>query len=309
MLKLLKNVLAFALFFAAFYFVLLLIIALSTTFTYKAENFMYKYSRISENELRKITEFYDWLEEEDSTEKGIILGSSTAYKNIDPAILTQKTGIDFFNCGTDAQHIAFSEKILRYVTEDHKINYLLLDVVPVLWENDSQESAIKWAAHNSYPYKSFKMVAAENNITLWYYYFYFLMKRMIPSAKYAMEAPLPNWVYKGKGHLCIDNATNINYVNPEKYNKISTANIRALNRIAGICRDRNIKLIVSIPKVLNGDIDEKLVEVEGACFINAEDYSIDSFYLRDSHHMSCNGAARYSQWLGDQLSNCLAENN
>jgi len=309
MARLLKNILSLALFFVVFYTALLFAVILSTQFTFKAEELLFKYNRLSDTHARRLQEFYKWLNKESTSKKGLILGSSTAYMNIDPMQLTEKTGVDFFNCGTSSQSIVLSEKILKDVVQNSKIDYLLLDVLPEIWTSSSLESSVIWVGHTPYPYSRsvLQIVKNENNVNLWNQYLYLLLKRQFSFSKYDVKPEQPDKVYKRKGYVYGKDAVRTEISTFNNYDKISAENAGALKNIVSICKNKNIKLIISIPKVLNADIDESLVRISGTCLINAENFYVDSIYLKDSYHMFYTGSIKYSEWLGDQLKDCIAK--
>lgn len=308
MARLLKNISSLVLFFIGFYIVLLLLISLSTAFTFKVEHVIFRNNKTSGNDYRRIHDFYSWLAINHAG-KGLILGSSTANMNIDPIILQEATDVDFFNCGTNAQTIKLSEKILRYAVERSKVDYVILDVYPELWNYKSPEPVIIWTTHNPVLGNKFmfNMVASSQSVNAWNYYFYFLVKRWLPLTRFDMEKIQLTRVYKTKGHVCIDDTVKTDYAYDTTYNTMSADNRQALHNIAKICRDRNIQLVISIPKVLNADIDESLVKVEGVPLISAAEFAIDSTYFKDSHHMFCKGAEKYSHWLSVRVKGLIKQ--
>lgn len=238
MVRLLKNISSLALFFIGFYIVLLLVISLSTAFTFKVEHVIFRNNKTSANNYRRIQDFHSWL----ATNHGgnaLILGSSTANMNIDPIILQDATDIDFFNCGTNAQTIKLSEKILRYAVERSKVDYVILDVYPELWNYKSPEPVIIWTTHNPALGNKFmfNMVASSQSVNAWNYYFYFLVKRWLPLTRFDMEKIQHTRVYKTKGHVCIDDTVKTDYAYDTTYNTMSADNAQALQHIVEICRE------------------------------------------------------------------------
>lgn len=309
MARLLKNILSLALFFIGFYIVLLFVISLSTAFTFKVENLIYQNPGIYTHDYRRIQDFHNWVEARPDAKRTLILGSSTANMNLDPDILQNVFSTDIFNCGTDAQTIALSEKILKYAVARTNVDYLLLDVHPGMWNHFSHEPVIIWTTNNLELYNGFMfdMVASERSVKVWNYYCYFMVKRLLPFAQYQEKAPLPTRIYKGRGHVCIDDTVRTSPAYSTDYREMSADNTQALHNIAEICRERNIQLIISIPKVLNADIDESLVRVEGVPLISAAEFAIDSTYFKDSHHMFCKGAEKYSHWLSGRVKGLIKQ--
>lgn len=308
MARLLKNISSLALFFIGFYIVLLFVISVTTAFTFKVEHVIFRNNKTSGNDYRRIQDFHSWLAT-NHTGKALILGSSTANMNIDPVILQGATDADFFNCGTNAQTIKLSEIILRYAVERSKVDFVILDVYPELWNYKSTEPVIIWTTHNSVLGNEFmfNMVASSQSVNAWNYYFYFLVKRWLPFTRFEKEEIQETRVYKTKGHVCIDDTVKTDYAYDTTYNTMSADNARALRNIAEICRDRNIQLVISIPKVLNADIDESLVRVEGVPLISGAEFAIDSTYFKDSHHMFCKGAEKYSHWLSGRVKDLIKQ--
>lgn len=302
MARLLKNILSFALFFGGFYIGINLIIAVSTAFTPKVEKLLLRHTAVSKYEYQRIKDLEIWLQQSDTKKTALILGSSTAYMNINPQILSASTGIDFFNCGTSSQTIAHSAAILKHILPEHRPDYLLLDVYPGMWNTTTTEASTDWVINYPLPHQTFilRMVASESSLTLWNLYFYTLIKRCLPFAEYTQTDTIEHSKYVGKGHVCISETLAGYKAIHKEYTSIKKANAEALNEIENVCRVNNITLIVLLPKAINAHVNKKAIKTTTAYVIDVENVT-DEKYYRDSYHMHCEGAERFSYWLAGKL--------
>ncbi len=309
--KLLLNIIRLAGFFILFYISVNILIAASTAFTPKVEKLLLKFSAISEYETRRIKELDEWMQQDESRKTGLILGSSTAYMNINPQILSAQTGIDFFNCGSNCQAINYSCIILKHVLAKHKPDYILLDVYPGMWNTITTEAPTEWVVNYHSPHHAFilRMVSAEHSVILWNHYFYSMIKRCMPFAKYMEAETMEHSKYIGNGHVCFEDAIADYKAVYREYTSIKIDNAIALNEIERLCKDNNITLIILMPKMINTYVRKDIIKTT-AHFIDVENVA-DETYYRDSHHMHCDGAERFSYWLAKRVNEyrLQAENN
>lgn len=298
--KLVTNILTFSCCFLCFYFCVNIFIAASTSFSPAVENKLLKYAKVTKTTEQKIYDLEQWLQKDSAKETGIILGSSTAYMNINPQVITDETGVDFFNCGTSSQTITHSAVILKYILDKHKPDYLLLDVYPGMWDTEITETPMEWAVNHPHPYHIFifRLVAGEKSVGLWNHYLYSLIKRCLPFANYKNTNSLAE--YMGKGHVCLNETLAMKNDITRIYTSMSASNKEALEEIQGICNSNDIELFILLPKPLNAEVNKEVLKKVSAVIIDAEEF-VDRSYYRDYDHMHCDGAARFSHWLSAEL--------
>lgn len=98
--KILRTLLAFVILTLAG----LVLIALSTNFTLKLEQKSFGHMTHWGSSFARIDEFESWAHQKPTQARGLIIGSSTAYRNINPYILSSATHIDWFNLAAVANH-------------------------------------------------------------------------------------------------------------------------------------------------------------------------------------------------------------
>ena len=122
--KILQTLVAFVL----FILVGLILIALSTNFTFKLEQKSFGHMTHWGSSFARIDEFENWAGQKPTKARGLIIGSSTAYRNINPHILQDRSHIDWFNYGSSGQPPKISYFLLQDAFKKTKLDYVLLDI-------------------------------------------------------------------------------------------------------------------------------------------------------------------------------------
>ena len=135
--KLLKTLLAFVL----LIWVGLVLIALSTHFTLQLEQKSFGHMTHWGSSFARIDEFENWAHQKPTKARGLIIGSSTAYRNINPHLLSKATNIDWFNYGSSGQPPKISYFLLQDAFKKTKLDYVLLDIYPAVIALEGLESA------------------------------------------------------------------------------------------------------------------------------------------------------------------------
>lgn len=248
-----------------------------------------------------------WLNNNNEQPKGIVLGASTAYKNIDPHVLSTKTGINFFNAGSSSQCLVHSASILQYITEQTDIKYLIIESYPGIWEYSSAEGSMDWVVNNYKPQRSFvlDMVKHTNNIKLWNYWVYFSLKRSLPFTQDHLLCSPTQSIYKGDGFVYTPESIVRKNTTHESYSEMSDENKDALRKITAICKEKNISAVLLMAKVFNADIDNSSLQDFGIPIIDGNHFNIDSSYYYDSHHMYGRGTDSFSKWVAKEFRNSV----
>ncbi|MCB0699980.1 MAG: hypothetical protein H6551_01725 [Chitinophagales bacterium] len=307
MARFIKNILKFVLVLPLFYLAYLLLVACSTIFTLKIEALTFTNTKTAGSNYQRTIDLDKWIAKT-SKNKGLILGSSTAYKNINPYVLSERTGVDFFNNGSSSQCIFESAYLLDYVLENTEIEYLLLETFPGAWDMVGYETATDWVVNNYKPQRAyvFNTVKHANSLNLWLFYSYFYVKRSIPYTKDYLHYSPDEDNYKGLG-FAYTRDSEFERVNStyKSYDTISPLNKRSLERIINICREKNIKLILVMAKIFNADINKTILTQYDVPLIDCNNFQIDSTYYYDSHHMYGRGTDSFSRWLGDEFNQLM----
>jgi len=291
--KILRTLLAFCLFISAG----LLVIALSTNFTLKLELKSFGHMTHWGSSFARIDEFESWAHQKPTQARGLIIGSSTAYRNINPYILSSATHMDWFNFGSSGQPPKISYFLLQDAFKKTKLDYVLLDIYPDIIDLEGLESAHD-LVYNSrlHPWLKTQLVLRYPNAKLLLRFLYFYTKRCIPSKAHVVSNPAYG-KYAGKGFVCTDSLALSHFDSITKTQRV--ADFETLHDIAALCKQHGTKLILNISpelgKVYRLDPNyRKFLVMSSPNFNNPQ-----HFY--DSHHMTCEGANLYSEGLGSKL--------
>gem|GEM_PF-3960967 len=312
--KVLYRLIQFSGFFLLFCLVLIVLVSYTTPFTpYFEKMLLVNPYEMGEN-YERAKELDVWLESNNDTAEngnGIMLGASTIFSNINPYILGEQTGIDFFCAASNGQPPISSLQLLKYcISTDKKIDFLFMGVDHILWDFGSNECTSEWVVNNYKPGRKyvFDMVRTTDDYTVWVYFAYFSIKRLLPGTKDEFTPKEGNDVYMGKGFTCCDDTRPSKKIMPEVAHKtMSEENHRALTEIIKICRENNIEIRLFIPGFLNYKPDIVFIETFGAPYIDATPAVLDSTYYYDNWHLYCSGTTAYSYNVAALLKESLAK--
>lgn len=304
--KVFFKILQFSAFLLATCFVLILVVASSTAFTPYFEKLLFTHVALNGDNYARTQDLSKWLKQQDTNRKrALMLGGSTIFGNINPNILTDKTGVDFFCAASNGQPFVNSLYILEHcINEGGKPDFLFLGIDHMLWDITGVECSFDWVVNNPSPNRKyvFNMVKHADDYTLWVYYPYFVIKRMLPFTKEYFEKKPYNDEYAGKGFSCYDDKRpqeRLLSVVPSKI--MSTSNWNAFNKIVEICKQENIRLILFVPKFLNYTPDTRRFTALDAVMINATTMELDSTSYYDNSHLRCRGTTPYTLWIAEEF--------
>lgn len=291
--KTLKTLLAFVL----FIWVGLMLIALSTHFTLKIEQKSFGHMTHWGSSFARIDEFASWATQKHTKARGLIIGSSTAYRNMNPHLLSKATNIDWFNYGSSAQPPKISYFLLQDAFQKTKLDYVLLDIYPDVIALEGLESAHD-LIYNSrlHPWLKAQLVVRCQNTKLLLQYLYFYTKRVVPSKAHIIY-DATNGTYTGKGFVCSNQPGLQHFNKPSKTQFIK--DFETLHQIAALCKVNGAKLILNINPELGKSFRLDPV-YRGFEVISSPNFQ-NPEYFYDSHHMTCEGANLYSVGLGSKL--------
>jgi hypothetical protein len=235
--------------------------------------------------------------------KALILGTSTAYRNINPEILDSLTGYNWFNLGSSSQSLEISTELLKQVVTDGELDVLLLDIYGGTLNTDAYESTYDWIKNadgrsiETYPL----LKASKPDSKLISQFLYRQIKQGLPSKNYFYSEP-SNGKYEGKGFVCSNKFAALKSDTCTKRNRVISYTDN-LQDIIKICEEKKIKLILNISPELGvsdniAALPADLRVIEHRDFL-MEESSYQWYY--DSHHMTCEGSRVYTLLLAEKI--------
>lgn len=297
------NGIKFIGFFVPFYILTMLALAICSYFTGAVERELFAGNKHDGDNYFRTLDLYEWFLSETQQDKGLVLGSSTAGLSINPATLTEETGISFFNCASAAQTPELSYILLKQAVANTDIKYLVMDVSPVVWEEEISYPAYDWITNNSAPQNKyvFEMAWRAHQFQLWNCYAYFTIKRLLPHpVEYKVKSTAKSAYVKNGLKTITRNVPKTSPTYREFYT-MNAKNKEGLKNIVRLCNEKNIRLVLLHSRVLNSKIDWNVVQVDGLPVIDATKYNIDPDCFYDSHHMYVDCTTGYTQWVGLEI--------
>lgn len=235
--------------------------------------------------------------------KALILGTSTAYRNINPVILDSLTGYNWFNLGSSSQSLEISTELLKQVVADSELDVLLLDIYGGTLNTDAYESAYDWIKNadgrsiETYPL----LKVSKPDSKLISQFLYRQIKQRLPSKNYFYSEP-SNGKYEGKGFVCSNKFEALKSDTCTKRNRVISYTDN-LQDIIKICEVKNIKLILNISPELGvsdniAALPAELSIIKHLDFLQGNN-SYQWYY--DSHHMTCEGSGVYTLLLAEKI--------
>ena len=291
--RFLTKLLQFVLLFLSCIWLCLALIALSTNWTLQYEYNYFGHRTHWGSSLERVAEFEHWAEQNAQQPKGLIIGSSTAYRNINPHILSEQTHINWFNYGSSNQSPKMSYYLLEQALQQTHLDYVLLDIYGPIVNNDGLEAAFDLIYNSELNWwQKTKLLGHYPNVQLWLRYGYSYTKNLLPCPTYIIHVST-NGTYLKKGFVCSNQPALQHYNKVQKHQKAQQIpDFPELQQIAKLCQANGTKLILNISPSLDGDFRlpssfKKYPLIQIKAFHNPQ-----HFY--DSHHMTCEGANLYS---------------
>lgn len=293
-----RNITLYLLLLAAVYTSFVVIVAYSTNYTRKLESGIYGVNFQWGSTYQRSREFVEWAGKNDGPQKALIIGPSTAYRNIEPHILDSATGLNWFNLASSAQTLDNSYTLLKYAVANTKLSYVVLDAYEGAF-GENYESTMDWIINSNLSFgKKYELFSnATADVKMINQFFYRSVKSAIRHKDHLNNDP-SNGTYAGKGFVCSndDGALKANSYPAQTY--IMQPN-STIFKIAELCRSNNIKLIVNVAPVLSKRNVMKGWPADYKIINNDELAAQPGAYamFSDSHHMTCNGARIYTHYL------------
>lgn len=307
--KTIIHIIRYLVFFIAFYSIVMLLIATSTAFTFDVEKFFFKTVHISSYNGQRAQQLKEWLAEDTQRPAGIILGSSSICLNVNPYVLGNNTGIDFFMAGNEGQPISNSLNMLQYcLRSGKKPKYVLLGIDHLVWDFKDEGAALEWMITDSNPYQKhlLEMAVDAHSSEVAMIYSYLLLKKLLPFSKYYYKAPPSYTHYIGKGYICSSkDREKLQFSATVDDRTFSTNNYNAANEIINTCKANDITLILLKPKLINYNGRNDTLDNKGVPVIDASEAPVDTSLYFDNYHMYCEGGTVYSQWIAEEINKII----
>ena len=237
----------------------------------------------------------------------IILGSSTAYRNINPEILKAATNMEWFNLGSSAQSLQMSEALLRYLVlmNEHKPKLILLDIYESLLTNNGQESTLDHLKNANFS-SSLKFNLWTKNPTYLglIQILYREIKKRTKGVIY-FESSENNGQYMHNGFVCSPQQENSWQGNLTRKSLSFLKRNKTLLKVIETCKKNKIKLIVNVSPELGIFWHPSKSILDGTPLLVHNEFtdSVKLFY--DTHHMVCAGSEIYSKSLAKKMVDAL----
>ena len=303
----LKKISFYALLLIATYAMLLGIVAYSTNYSRSLESYLFGNNEIWGSTYQRSLDFEKWLGNPDKHQKmGLIIGSSTVYRNVDPFIFDTATDLNWFNVGSSCQCVKTSFELLKKAERTTHLSVVFLDLCPGLVTNNGYEGVTDWVINSSLSFTEEVgfLMSTEIDMKLINQFLYRTIKRHIKSKEHFLPAPT-NGTYRGKGFVCSDVSAPLKNANGLPGNKFNMDIASIVGDIAAFCKQSNIRLIVNVAPGINTE-NETPVTPEGYVLINNDDFikndSLSYRHFYDKYHMTCDGSQAYSRSIVAKLS-------
>jgi len=296
--RFLKRLIQLVVLFVLSILVGLVLIALSTNFTLKLEQKSFGHMTHWGSSWERISEFETWASGTSAKPRGLIIGSSTTYRNLNPYAFEAQMPINWFNYGSSGQSPAISLLLLQHAFERCHIDYVVFDIYGPVAQLEGLESAhdLIYNSKLNFWLKT-KLVCGYPEGKLWLRYLYFYTKQFVPSKAYVIQDP-KNGTYLKKGFVCSNQPALKHYKKaPERY---KVPDFPELAQIAALCKANKCKLILNFTPQLG---KKQYLHKAYKSFDKMQHPEFcqrpDLFY--DTSHMTCEGANLYSEQVALQL--------
>ncbi len=296
--KLLKRVGWFFLGFWICRFLIYGAVGISTLFTPQLERYLF--GNISEygNSYQRMEDFERWAASPSDQRRGVLLGSSTAYRNMNAEVLSQGTDINWFNLGSSSQTPEVSLALLKKAVDKVRLDYVLLDVYVEILDYEAEESVADLLYNSTLSFRDkWDLFLLAPTVKSFDRLLYRTIKAKVP-AREIVIACLDNGEYLGKGST----------YSPKPIQPVDLSGMEggiqrvylspSLEAIHEFCKEKGLVLMVNIAPVLG---KQTLVPpLPFPVILNdAFNHQQDLFY--DSHHMHGEGAILYSRALSEKI--------
>jgi hypothetical protein len=249
--------------------------------------------------FNRIPDFHAWLKEPSKKPKMLVVGSSTAYRGINPAFFPAFNG---FNLSSSSQTPPVSLQLAQHALEaDSSIRLILVDLFPYNWDYPNTESVTDLVVNNPFcghsPYRS--MVLKEKNIQLMHLWLYSAYKHSVLKRQPRFEPNNKHETYKGNGFVASDAQLPPIYLTPKDTLAINQYNKKTIHDFIQLSEKYACEVKFILPPQLNRPaLDLKGLEIN---WIDGNEAPLSPSDFIDFHHLNEDGASTYSKWLNDRV--------
>lgn len=280
---------------------IMVMVALSTNYTSMIERGVYKIRNAHGATFWRATDVGQWIQGKDK--KALILGSSTAYRNLDPFVLDSLTNYSWFNMGSSSQTPALSLKLLREICKQGKVDLVLFDYYHGLQAEDDYESTFDWIKNSDWSMQQKWDLISKGtlDIKILQQLLYRSLKKTINGKNYILDERASG-LYKGKGFVCSDKSKAL--AKEFRVHKMEEIQFdKSVKEIVEFCHEMKIPIVIHIAAELETQYELKgfpsdLALLDGQDFGRAINH-YQFFY--DTHHMTCEGSGVYSAHLAERI--------
>lgn len=291
------KLIKFILLFAGSICLALALVALSTNWTLQYEYRFFGHRTHWGSSMERIAEFEHWAVQQTTQPKGLILGSSTAYRNLNAEQLSIQTSSNWFNYGSSNQSPKMSLFLLQDAFSQTKLDFVLLDIYSPIVKQEGLEAAFDLIYNSELGWwQKTQLLWHYPNVKLWLRYAYFYTKKALPCPTYIVLDP-SNGTYHKKGFVCANQTALHSYQKQKKATHLSFT--KSIAAIAALCRAHGTRLILNIAPSLDGPTIVGPAYHKYA-YLQHADINFPTWFY-DSHHMTCNGATRYTERVAKKL--------
>jgi len=226
----------------------------------------------------------------------VIIGASNAYRDFDPAIISEKLNTTAYNLGSNGNNFGIQYLRFRSLIDNNKIPRVIIHAIsaaalekstyvfnpdqflPYMYKNKELEEVLELYEDFSHTDYSLPLIR------------YFGRKEAILTACNLLINPSSNTIYRVNGYKGVDESWNSDLAKARKLSysvkfEIDTALIPLFERYIKECKELNIEVVlVNAPEYIEGqDYVENRTEMMAEIVKLSEVYNLHFFnYLNDS---------------------------
>ena len=304
MLHILNNLFKFSICLFFFWLALILLIATSTYLTNIPEKFTFGNNDTNGYSHQRSQEFQKWIRTNEQKKKGIIIGSSTAFRNIIPDSLDSDS-ISWFNLGSSLQTLDNSKIILEHICKKYHIDFVFIDYYPQIEKYSSFESCYDLIKNSTFDnvLKTKLILHSTLDLSLINQFVYRFIKNALNGKVYLKNE---TWCgdYMSRGFVAMTKEAPINISTYEK-KKIPLNESKTLSAISEFLEKNKLPYVINIAPNTETSFELDYFMINKKKLYEEKLFQsplINTFYY-DSHHMTLQGASNYSQLIKNNLRN------
>ncbi len=273
-----------------------LFVAITTYWTPKIENLTFGHISNWGNTYERSLDFKNWNKLSNKP-KGVILGSSTAYRNINSTILTQQTNINWFILGSNAQSPPVSLILFKNLIEKTNPDYIIIDIYGGVYENNGRESAYDLINNSTFPLslklKLFTLVPNYHSLQILIYRY---LHEKIKGNLFIRKKKSNGKYIKGGSTFTPYKRFEIDKNDKLKFSRIKIN--KELRYIINYCDKKSIIVIINISPIIGR---KQIYEIDYDKVIVNDDFNHRNDLFYDDHHMHGKGSVEYTKKLAEKL--------